>query len=147
MNPFQSFPEYEEFVYTLQRHFPSVKSSTLIVIRRGKCTALLQGELLFAQGYRMVIRERLSYDIDAVVIESYGYEFWHDAEKISWYDSQPHPDDPLLASTYPHHKHLPPDMKHHRIPAPRLSFTVPNLPTLIQEIEQLIQTPSDISSS
>jgi hypothetical protein len=47
----------------------------------------------------------------------------------------PHPTDPTLASTHPHHKHIPPDIKHHRIPAPDLSFTVPNLPLLIHEIE------------
>jgi len=39
-----------------------------------------------------------------------------------------------LASTHPHHKHIPPDLKHHRIPAAGLSFTQPNLPFLIQEI-------------
>lgn len=140
MNPFRSFNDYEEFVYTVQRHFPSVKSSNLIVIRRGKCIALLQGELIFAQGYRIVVKERLSYDNRTIVIESYGYEFWQNAEKIAWYDSQPHPEDASLASTDPHHKHIPPDIKHHRIPAPHLSVTTPNLPILIQEIEQLLQT-------
>ena len=33
--------------------------------------------------------------------------------------------------------HVPPEMKHHRIPAPGLSFTEPNLPFLIKEIEKL----------
>jgi hypothetical protein len=44
--------------------------------------------------------------------------------------------DPTLAATHPHHKHVPPDIKHNRIPAPGLSFTLPNLPVLIDEIEQ-----------
>lgn len=43
-----------------------------------------------------------------------------------------------LASTHPHHKHIPPDIKHNRIPAPSLGFTQPNLPFLIQEIEQTL---------
>jgi hypothetical protein len=44
--------------------------------------------------------------------------------------------------TVPHHKHTPPDVKHHRIPAPGLSFTRPNLPFLLQEIgRQLLQQP------
>lgn len=43
--------------------------------------------------------------------------------------------DSKLASTHPHHKHIPPNIKHHRIPAPKLSFTRPNIPFLIQEIE------------
>ena len=53
-----------------------------------------------------------------------------------WYDPQPHPNDLTLTSTYPHHQHVPPDIKHHRIPAPGLSFTQPNLPVLIEAIEQ-----------
>jgi hypothetical protein len=51
------------------------------------------------------------------------------------YDSQPHPMDRTLSSTDPHHKHVPPDIKHHRVPAHGLSFTSPNLPFLIREIE------------
>jgi hypothetical protein len=139
MNPFRSFRDYEEFVYTLQQQFPSIKSSSLVVIRRGKRVALLQGELLFNDGYRIVIRERLAYDDDAVVIESYGYEIWHHSVKESWYDSQPHPDIPSLVSTDPHHKHIPPDIKHNRIPAFQMDFTRPNLPELIREIEKIIE--------
>jgi hypothetical protein len=45
----------------------------------------------------------------------------------------------MLASTHPHHKHLPPDIKHHRVPAPGLSFTEPNLPFLIREIEEMLE--------
>jgi len=37
--------------------------------------------------------------------------------------------------THPHHKHIPPAIKHHRIPAPELSFKKPNIPYLIEEIE------------
>jgi len=51
-------------------------------------------------------------------------------------DSQPHPNDPTLASTHPHHKHIPPDIKHHRIPTLDLSFVQPNLPFLIAELER-----------
>jgi len=73
-------------------------------------------------------------------IRDYGYEVYHGDEKLYWYDCWPHPDNPLLASTHPHHKHIPPDIKHHRIPAPNLSFTNPNLPALIREIEALLPT-------
>ncbi len=72
MNPFQSLPEYERFVYTLQQRHPSIRCSTLTV-------------------------------------------------------------------TDPHHKHIPPDIKHHRIPAPELSFTRPNLPVLIEEVKRLLK--------
>jgi len=40
-----------------------------------------------------------------------------------------------LAVTDPHHKHIPPDIKHNRISAPALSFDKPNLPFLIEEIK------------
>lgn len=137
MNPFQSLRDYEEFIYTLQQSFPAIKSSSLVVVQRGKRVAILQGELAFASGFRLVIRERLSYD-DLVMIEDYGYELWYGSEKIAWYDSQPHPNNPTLTSTHPHHKHIPPDIKHNRVPAPNMSFTQPNLPALIREVEELI---------
>jgi hypothetical protein len=98
---------------------------------------MLQGELTFADGYRLSVRERLSFDDGTVAIESYGYEIWHNAEKTAWYDSQSHPDAPELASTHPHHKHIPPDIKHHRISAPKMSFVQPNIPALIDEINCL----------
>jgi len=43
-----------------------------------------------------------------------------------------------LASTHPHHKHIQPDIKHHRVPAPGISFSQPNLPFLIEEIERTL---------
>ena len=45
--------------------------------------------------------------------------------------------DPSLASTFPHHKHLPPDIRHHRVPAPELSFFTPNLPFLLRTLAEL----------
>lgn len=139
MNSFRSLRNYEEFIYTLQQRIPAIKRSTLVIIRRGKRMAVLQGELTFAHGYRIAAKERLSCDTDSVVIEFYGYELWHNADKIAWYDAQPHPHDSSLASTHPHHKHIPPNIKRHRIPAPQMSFTRPNLPALIQEIQKLVQ--------
>jgi hypothetical protein len=42
------------------------------------------------------------------------------------------------ASTHPHHKHVPPNIKRNRIPAHGISFTAPNLPQIIQELEELM---------
>lgn len=134
MSPFQSLREYEEFIYTLQQHFPVVVSSTLTVIRRGRGVAVLRGELRLSNGHRLQVLERLDHRGGKVVIESYGYEIWRNDEKLCWYDSQPHPDEPLLAATFPHHKHVPPDIKHNRIPAEEMSFSVPNLPVLIRKV-------------
>lgn len=137
MNPLRSLVDYERFVYTLPQQFPLLQRSTLTVIRRGANVARLTGEIELANGYRLIVREKLSFAGASGLIKDYGYEVWCGSEKLYWYDSQPHPDNPLLAGTYPHHKHLPPDIKRHRIPAPALSFIKPNLPFLIQEIEQL----------
>lgn len=139
MNPFQSLQDYEVFIYTLQHRYPSVQRATLVIARRGRTIATLQGELFFSNGYRLVVRERLSTDTGQVVIESYGYEVWHGGRLICWYDPQPHPNDPTLQSTYPHHKHIHPHIKHNRVPAPQMSFERPNIPVLIEEIEALIR--------
>ncbi len=138
MTPFQSLRDYEEYVYTLKQQFPSIQRSTLTIVPRGKRVAILQGELAFAQGYRITIKERLSFDTGTVAIEFYGYELWHGADKIAWYDAQPHPNDHTLASTHPHHKHTPPNIKRNRSPAPNMSFKQPNLLTLVREIEELL---------
>jgi hypothetical protein len=134
VNPFQSLRDYEAFVYTLPQEYPSILSSTLVLARRGRLYAELSGELMLAGGHRLQVYERLTWDDGPMSIEGYSYEAWQGSEKLYWYDSQAHPDDPVLAPTDPHHKHVPPEIKHHRIPAPGLSFTSANLPFLIQEI-------------
>jgi hypothetical protein len=98
--------------------------------------ATIRGEVIFSGGVRLVLSERLMLDAGALRIISYGYEVWRGSEKLYWYDSQPHPNEPSLALGHPHHKHIPPDIKHNRLPAPELSFTRANLPFLIAEIER-----------
>jgi len=137
-NPLRTSKDYELFLYTLTDQFPSVRRSTVTLIRRGATIARVTGELYFDGDVRLVVRERLVYHRLPVVIDWYGYEVWRENKKLYWYDSQPHPSDPTLQGTEPHHKHIPPDIKHHRIPAPAMSFTQSNLPTLIHEIEALI---------
>ena len=137
MSPFLSLREYESFVYTLQQQFSRILQSTLVVAQRGRLYAELAGEIQLAGGYRLAVYERLTWDAGPVAIDGYSYDVWQGNEKLFWYDSQPHPNDPVLASTDPHHKHIPPDIKQHRIPAPGLTFVPPNLPYLIHEIEAL----------
>ncbi len=138
MNPLQSLREYELFVYDLPQQFSSILQSTLVVARRGRFYAELTGEVVFPAGYRLDVYERLAWDAGPLVIEGYSYKVWHGSDELYWYDSQPHPHDPTLARTDPHHKHIPPDIKHHRIPAPELSFTDPNLSFLIREVESIL---------
>ena len=136
-DPLRTIEDYELFLYSLADQFPAIRRSTLVLARRGASLARVSGELSFDHGFRLVVRERLSYDRLPVVIDSYGYEIWRAEEKQSWYDSQPHPDEPALQATHPHHKHVPPDMKHNRVPAHNMRFEQPNLPALGAEIEVL----------
>ncbi len=137
MTPFHSLREYEVFVYTLTERFPVLHHSTVVVAQRGRRFAEATGELALANDYRLTIYERLVWGDDALIaIEDYGYEAWRGNEKLYWYDSQPHLNDPTLASTHPHHKHVQPNLKRNRIPAPGLSFTQPNLSFLIEELER-----------
>ncbi len=146
MNPFQSLRDYEEFIYTLQQKYPVIQWSTLVVSRRGKRMAVLQGEISLTGDYRIALKERLSFDQGSVLIEDYGYELWCKGDKIAWYDAQPHPNEPSLASTQPHHKHIPPDIKHNRIPAPGMSFTQPNIPVLIKEVESSLKVTPPLNT-
>lgn len=138
-HPLRTPEDYELFLYTFVEQFPSVRRSTVVFIRRGATLARVTGELHFDHDIRLVVRERILYHHLPAVIDWYGYEVWQGEEKLYWYDSQPHPHDPDLQSTHPHHKHVPPNIKHNRIPAPDMSFTRPNLPSLIREIEDLIE--------
>ena len=103
MNPYQSLRDYEEFVYNLPQQFLSIVSSTLVVVRRGARMVTVSGEIIFPDDYRLVVKERLTFDAGPLVLTRYGYEVWRGGEKLYWYDSQPHPDDPTLAATAPHH--------------------------------------------
>jgi len=138
VNPFITLRDYETFVYTLRQQYSSIQSARLVIVPHGKQIAVLSGELRFAHSYRITVRERISWETGIGVIDAYSYNLWHNADKIAWYDPQPHPHITALAGTHPHHKHVPPDIKHNRIPAPEMSFTQPNLPALIKETELLI---------
>jgi hypothetical protein len=138
-NPLRTLEDYELFLYTLTEQFPSAHRSTVILVRLGNSLARIAGELHFRYNIRLVVRERVLYHRLPAIIDWYGYEVWQGEEKLYWYDSQPHPGDEQLQSTHPHHKHVAPNTKHHRIPAPEMSFTRPNLPALIQEIEAMVK--------
>ncbi|MCB2263629.1 MAG: DUF6516 family protein [Candidatus Thiosymbion ectosymbiont of Robbea hypermnestra] len=137
-NPLRTPDDYELFLYTIRETYPSIRHSTLTFVRKGAFLGRVAGELWFDRQIRLVVRERVVYRRLPVMIDWYGYEVWQGEEKLYWYDSQSHPNDPILQSTDPHHKHIPPDIKHHRIPAPNMQFTFPNLPVLINEIERLV---------
>lgn len=114
---------------------PAVERSTVSVWSDSPYTGIAEGEVFLAGGVRLRIREEL--DFAAGLIASYGYEVYRGDERLYWYDDFPHPEDPRLASTFPHHKHVPPNLRRHRVPAPGLSFGTPNLPLVLREIKAL----------
>jgi hypothetical protein len=135
VNPLSSLVNYSRFVVELCDRSQRVRS-TVRIWSDSPYTGIAEGEVVFPRGIVLRLREEL--DFDAARIVSYGYEVYQHGEKLYWYDDFPHPTDASLAATFPHHKHVPPDIKRHRILAPGLSFVRPNLPLLIREIEDLI---------
>jgi hypothetical protein len=134
----RSLADYSQFVAKLLNR-PSVTRSTVAVWSDSPCTGVAEGEVFFTHNIRLRLREEL--DFEAGLIAAYGYEVYHGDQRLFWYDDFPHPNDPTLAPTFPHHKHVPPDIRHHRIPAPGMSFVTPNLPQLLQEIESIALEP------
>ena len=134
-HPLQSLTAYSRLVAELLDR-SRVERSTVVVWPASPYTGIAEGEVYFSHGIRLRLREEL--DFDAGLITAYGYEVYRHDERLYWYDDFPHPNDPTLASTFPHHKHVPPDIKHHRIPAPEMSFLHPHLPVLLQEIAEVI---------
>jgi len=132
-----SIVDYSFLVYSIPDTYEFVTHSTLILWEIDAKRAILKGQVFFAGNIRLRVLEAVN--LRKGVIEEYGYEIYRETDKLYWYDSWSHPDDPVLAATDPHHKHVYPNIKHNRIPAPGLSFTKPNLPFLIEEIEELLR--------
>lgn len=133
-NPLHSLVKYSRFVAEVLAR-PGIAYSTVMVWSDSPFTGTAEGEVVFSSGIRLRMREEL--DFDAGLITAYGYEVHREEERLFWYDDFPHPNDPTLASTHPHHKHIPPDFKRHRIPAPNMAYDRPNLPALLAEIDSL----------
>ena len=133
-NSLGSLANYSRFVAeTLNR--PSVVQSTIHVWSTSPFTGTTEGEVTFSNGIRLRMREEL--DFADGLITAYGYEVYRGRERLYWYDDFPHPEIPALTSSFPHHKHVPPDIKRNRVPAPNIQFAKPNLLTVIEEIESL----------
>jgi hypothetical protein len=153
-NPLASPSDYSIFIHELPERYTSIERSSLVYIALGTQFGKVIGMVFFANNVILCVQEFLNLELQ--VIEGYGYEVsrslapvdhepspdeycgasYPDKEKLYWYDSFPHPHDPTLAPTHPHHKHIPPNIKRNRISAPNLTFTAPNLHFLIEEIER-----------
>ncbi len=131
-NPLTSLTNYSRFVVEVLNR-PITLRSTVVVWSDSPYTGIAEGEVFFSTGIRLRLREELDFDTGRIT--SYGYEIYRREERLYWYDDFPHPNDPTLASTFPHHKHVPPDIKRNRLPAPEIRFTRPNLEVLLQRLK------------
>ncbi len=129
-----SLADYQQFIYSLPDTWPVIRHSTLVVVQHGPAFAEVTGVVKFDHGVTLSVWEDLNFARS--VIQGYSYLVRQGEQQLYWYDPQPHPNAPSPASTFPHHKHVQPNIKHHRIPAPGVSFEQPNLPYLIEEIER-----------
>jgi hypothetical protein len=137
--PIPDFHAYGELVYALPENHPRIRHSTLVLASIGPTLAKLEGQVTFTGDVVLDVWELI--DFDAGLILNYSYEVYAAGDKVLWYDPWAHPHIPELASTHPHHKHIGPNVKHNRVPAPGISFERPNLPYLIEEIERDLIPP------
>jgi hypothetical protein len=132
MRSLQLSAEYSNLLYSLRDQYSEITDSRIRFFAVGKDIFMASGVLEFISNIRLVFKESLDFSSHKIL--KYVYEVYQENQLICYYDSQPHPDDPDLASTFPHHEHVPPNIKHNRQPAPHISFDRPNLSILIQEI-------------
>jgi len=132
---FPTRAEYETLLYRVIEDHPEVISSTLYLYSTSTLTATVQGHLLFRNGLKLRMLEVLDFKQRQIV--NYSYTVFRGDERIRWYDPQPHPENPALQPTFPHHFHTEPDIKHNRQPAHGIAFDHPNLPQLIADCTQL----------
>jgi len=70
---------YERLLYTLPETFPSIRRSTLVVIRHGPTIAEVRGEVEFDRGIVLGVWEDLNFARG--VIQAYSY--WVERERES----------------------------------------------------------------
>jgi hypothetical protein len=74
VNHFSSLRNYENFIYTIQLLYPSIISSTLVIVPRGAGVVLMRGELFFRKCTQLAAWERITIEYGVLQIETYGYE-------------------------------------------------------------------------
>lgn len=133
-SPFSDIKSYSAFVYTLQERHPFVTTSTLALASVGAALGKLQGHVDCGSDIHLEVFELVDFAVGR--IRTYSDEVYRAAEKLCWYDAWEHPEDASLSATFPHHKHLLPNLRDHRVPAPGISFGSPNLDVVLADIRR-----------
>ncbi len=128
--------DYARLIFFLLADRAAIESHTVAVYTTSQTIGITRGRILFRSGHVLRVFEQVDFVAHRIV--KYFYELSYEGESLWWYDSMPHPNVPELQSTHPHHKHIPPDIKRHRVAADEMSFTRPNLPVLIDEIDSAL---------
>jgi hypothetical protein len=132
--PLDDIASYSGFVYALRERHPFITGSTLTLAPIGATLAKLEGRIECQNGIHFEVWELV--DFAAHSIRTYSYEIYREEEKLCWYDPWEHPEIPALAATFPHHKHVPPNLREHRVPAPGIGFVSPNLDVVLEDVRR-----------
>ncbi len=116
-----------------------VQALALSLAPIGAKLAQLEGRIERQDGLHLEVWELVDFSTGR--IRSYSYEVYR-GEKICWYDAWEHPEIPALASAFPHHRHILPNLRDHRIPAPGISFESPNLDVVLNDVRRDRLAPS-----
>jgi|ERR1051325_3583101 hypothetical protein len=132
--PLDDIANYSLFVYALRERHPFVINSSLALAPIGATLAKLEGRIECESGIHLEVWELVDFATHR--IRTYSYEIYRAGEKICWYDAWEHPEIPALATTFPHHKHVPPNLRDHRVPALGIGFDSPNLDVVLGDIRR-----------
>jgi len=132
--PLDGIESYSTFVYALAERHPFVTHSTLTLVPIGAALAKLEGRVECQARIHLEVWELIDFATNR--IRAYSYEVYREEKKVCWYDAWEHPEIPALAATFPHHKHLPPNLRDHRVPAPGISFELPNSDVVLEDVRR-----------
>ena len=112
---------------------PVIQLSNVTYEKRGTHEGFIRGELCFVDSSAFYLREFVDVEMTPDRL-MYAYQFIDPSQKLVFrYDNTGH-HKKLGLSTYPHHKH---DGDEDRV----ISSAAPDLATVLQEIELLVQLP------
>jgi hypothetical protein len=132
--PLDDIASYSAWVYALADRHHFAIHSTLTLVTIGATLARLEGRIECPGGLQLAVWELVDFSTQR--IRTYSYEVYRNGEKICWYDPWEHPEIPALASTFPHHKHIPPNLREHRVAAPGIRFDAPNLDVILEDVRR-----------
>ena len=132
--PLENIASYSAFVYALRERHSFVTGSTLTLAPIGATLAKLEGRIECQDGVYLEAWELV--DFAERRMRTYSYEVYRAREKICWYDAWEHPEISALAVTFPHHKHVMPDLRNNRVPAPGIGFDAPNLDVVLADVRR-----------